>query len=182
MVEHGVSLARAPKCLQLDQCRRAGALSEYIMQPYEPAEEGADAAAGARRGRRAPFSTPNCRSGKVDLGPATRCSSIDVAPSHAFAKEEVERFTFRARRGRPTATLRYTRSLALRGDRGGSRIEIRPEEVPRFHPQPGPVAAGPDAQGGAERVCALTAVRERRAASARPRPRGAAVASCAAPR
>ena len=150
MVEQGVSLARALYAFNSTNAEGWGLYSEYIMQPYEPAE-GQLLTLQLRllRAARA-FLDPELQSGAVTPARAYEVLEKDVVLSHAFAKEEVERFTFRSPGQANSYFYGYTRLLgAAQGSRGQARQEVRPEEVPRLHPQPGPAAAGADAQGGA---------------------------------
>ena len=114
MVEHGVSLARALYALNSTNAEGWGLYSEYIMQPYEPAE-GQLLTLQLRllRAARA-FLDPELQSGKVTPAQAYEVLEKDVMLSHAFAKEEVERFTFRAPGQANSYFYGYTRLLALR--------------------------------------------------------------------
>ena len=114
MVEHGVSLARALYAFNSTNAEGWGLYSEYIMQPYEPAE-GQLLTLQLRllRAARA-FLDPELQSGKVTPAQAYEVLEKDVMLSHAFAKEEVERFTFRAPGQANSYFYGYTRLLALR--------------------------------------------------------------------
>jgi uncharacterized protein (DUF885 family) len=114
MVEQGVSLARALYAFNSTNAEGWGLYSEYIMQPYEPAE-GQLLTLQLRllRAARA-FLDPELQSGKVSPERAYEVLEKDVMLSHAFAKEEVERFTFRSPGQANSYFYGYTRLLALR--------------------------------------------------------------------
>jgi uncharacterized protein (DUF885 family) len=114
MVEHGVSLARAHYAFNSTNAEGWGLYSEYIMQPYEPLE-GQLMTLQLRllRAARA-FLDPELQSGATTPGQAYGVLEKDVMLSHAFAKEEVERFTYRAPGQANSYFYGYTRLLALR--------------------------------------------------------------------
>jgi uncharacterized protein (DUF885 family) len=114
MVEHGVSLARAYYAFNSTNAEGWGLYSEYIMQPYEPLE-GQLMTLQLRllRAARA-FLDPELQSGATTPGQAYAVLEKDVMLSHAFAKEEVERFTYRAPGQANSYFYGYTRLLALR--------------------------------------------------------------------
>lgn len=114
MVEHGVSLARALYAFNSTNAEGWGLYSEYIMQPYEPAE-GQLCTLQLRllRAARA-ILDPELQSGKVTPEQAYQMLENDVVLSHAFAKEEVERFTYRAPGQANSYFYGYTRLLDLR--------------------------------------------------------------------
>jgi uncharacterized protein (DUF885 family) len=114
MVEQGVSLARAHYAFNSTNAEGWGLYSEYIMQPYEPAE-GQLMTLQLRllRAARA-FLDPELQSGKVTQEQAYAVLEKDVMLSHAFAKEEVERFTYRAPGQANSYFYGYTRLLSLR--------------------------------------------------------------------
>jgi hypothetical protein len=116
MVEHGVSLARALFAFNSTNAEGWGLYSEYIMQPYEPLE-GQLLTLQLRllRAARA-FLDPELQSGKVTPAQAYDVLEKDVVISHAFAKEEVERFTFRAPGQANSYFYGFTRLLSLRKD------------------------------------------------------------------
>src|SRR5271169_6446668 len=96
MVEHGISLARVLYAFNSTNVEGWGLYAEYMMQPYEPAE-GQLLTLQLRllRAARA-FLDPELQSGKLTPEQAYAVLEKDVVLSHAFAKEEVERFTFRS--------------------------------------------------------------------------------------
>jgi uncharacterized protein (DUF885 family) len=114
MVEHGVSLARALYAFNSTNAEGWGLYSEYIMQPYEPVE-GQLLTLQLRllRAARA-FLDPELQSGSVTPAQAYAVLEKDVVLSHAFAKEEVERFTYRSPGQANSYFYGYTRLLALR--------------------------------------------------------------------
>ncbi len=114
MVEEGVSLARALYAFNSTNAEGWGLYSEYIMQPYEP-KEGQLLTLQLRllRAARA-FLDPELQSGAVTPAQAYEVLEKDVVLSHAFAKEEVERFTYRSPGQANSYFYGYTRLLALR--------------------------------------------------------------------
>lgn len=114
MVEHGVSLARALYAFNSTNAEGWGLYAEYIMQPYEPAE-GQLLTLQLRllRAARA-FLDPELQSGQVTTSQAYDVLEHDVMLSPAFAKEEVERFTYRSPGQANSYFYGYTRLLALR--------------------------------------------------------------------
>jgi hypothetical protein len=114
MLEQGVSLARARYAINSTNAEGWGLYSEYIMQPYEPAE-GQLLTLQSRllRAARA-FLDPELQSGKVTPAQAYEVLEKDVMLSHAFAKEEVERFTFQSPGQANSYFYGYTRLLSLR--------------------------------------------------------------------
>ncbi len=114
MVEHGVSLARALYAFNSTNAEGWGLYSEYVMQPYEPVE-GQLLTLQLRllRAARA-FLDPELQSGATTPEQAYAVLEKDVMLSHAFAKEEVERFTYRAPGQANSYFYGYTRLLSLR--------------------------------------------------------------------
>jgi hypothetical protein len=119
MIEHGVSVARAKYAFNSTNAEGWGLYSEYIMQPYEPAE-GQLLTLQLRllRAARA-FLDPELQSGAVTTARAYEVLEKDVMLSHAFATEEVERFTFRAPGQANSYFYGYTRLLSLRKETEG---------------------------------------------------------------
>jgi uncharacterized protein (DUF885 family) len=116
MLEHGISLARAQFAFNSTNVEGWGLYAEYIMQPYEP-DEGQLLTLQLRllRAARA-FLDPELQSGKATPDGAYRVLEKDVVLSHAFAKEEVERFTYRMPGQANSYFYGYTKLLALRKD------------------------------------------------------------------
>jgi len=114
MVETGVSLARAIYAGNSTNTEGWGLYAEYIMQPFEPAE-GQLMTLQLRllRDARA-FLDPELQSGKITPQQAYDVLEKDVVLSHAFAKEEVERFTYRMPGQANSYFYGYTRLLQLR--------------------------------------------------------------------
>jgi uncharacterized protein DUF885 len=114
MVEHGVSLARALYAFNSTNAEGWGLYAEYIMQPYEPVE-GQLLTLQLRllRAARA-FLDPELQSGAATQAQAYSVLEKDVMLSHAFAKEEVERFTFRSPGQANSYFYGYMRLLSLR--------------------------------------------------------------------
>jgi uncharacterized protein (DUF885 family) len=116
MVEHGVSLARALFAFNSTNVEGWGLYAEYIMKPFMPLD-GQLMSLNLRllRAARA-FLDPELQSGKVTPEEAYRVLERDVVLSHAFATEEVERFTFRSPGQANSYFYGYTRLLELRKD------------------------------------------------------------------
>jgi Bacterial protein of unknown function (DUF885) len=114
MVEQGVSLARALYAFNSTNAEGWGLYSEYIMQPYEPVE-GQLLTLQLRllRAARA-FLDPELQSGASTREHAYEVLEKDVVLSHAFATEEVERYTYRAPGQANSYFYGYTRLLDLR--------------------------------------------------------------------
>jgi hypothetical protein len=116
MVEHGVSLARALFAFNSTNVEGWGLYAEYIMQPYEP-PEGQLLTLQLRllRAARA-FLDPELQSGAITPAQAYYVLEKDVMLSHAFAREEVERFTYRSPGQANSYFYGYTKLLSLRHD------------------------------------------------------------------
>jgi uncharacterized protein (DUF885 family) len=114
MVENGTSIARAQYAFNSTNAEGWGLYSEYLIEPYMPLE-GQLMSLDLRllRAARA-FLDPELQSGKVTPEDAYRVLQDDVVLSHAFATEEVERFTFRAPGQANSYFYGYTRLLELR--------------------------------------------------------------------
>jgi hypothetical protein len=114
MVEHGTSIARAQYAFNSTNAEGWGLYSEYLIEPYMP-PEGQLMSLDLRllRAARA-FLDPELQAGKLKPEDAYRVLQTDVVLSHAFATEEVERFTFRAPGQANSYFYGYTRLLALR--------------------------------------------------------------------
>ncbi len=116
MLEHGVSLARVRFAFNSTNVEGWGLYSEFIMKPYMPLE-GQLVSLEYRllRAARA-FLDPELQSGKLQPEDAFRVLEKDVVLSHAFAEEEVERFTYRMPGQANSYFYGYTKLLALRKD------------------------------------------------------------------
>ena len=116
MVEHGVSLARVEYAFNSTNVEGWGLYSEYLIRPYMPLE-GQLVSLDYRllRAARA-FLDPELQAGKIQPADAYRVLEQDVVQSHAFAQEEVERYTYRAPGQANSYFYGYTKLLALRQD------------------------------------------------------------------
>ena len=116
MVEKGVSLARALYAFNSTNVEGWGLYAEWMMQPYEPTD-GQLMTLQLRllRAARA-FLDPELQSGKVTPQDAYKVLESDVCLSHAFATEEVERFTYRMPGQANSYFYGYTNLLQLRKD------------------------------------------------------------------
>jgi uncharacterized protein (DUF885 family) len=116
MLEHGVSLARVRYAFNSTNVEGWGLYSEYIIRPFMPLE-GQLVSLDYRllRAARA-FLDPELQSGKVTPADAYRVLEQDVVQSHAFAQEEVERYTYRAPGQANSYFYGYTKLIQLRKD------------------------------------------------------------------
>lgn len=114
MVEHGVSVARARYAFNSTNVEGWGLYSEYLIKPYMPLE-GQLVSLDYRllRAARA-FLDPELQMGKIQAAEAFRILQEEVVQSHAFAEEEVERYTYRAPGQANSYFYGYTKLLALR--------------------------------------------------------------------
>ena len=116
MVEKGVSLTRALYAFNSTNVEGWGLYSEWMMQPYEPLD-GQLITLQLRMLRAArAFLDPELESGKVTPEDAYKVLEHDVCLSHAFAQEEVERFTYRLPGQANSYFYGYTKLLQLRKD------------------------------------------------------------------
>jgi uncharacterized protein (DUF885 family) len=114
MLEHGVSLTRAKFAFNSTNVEGWGLYAEYLIEPYMP-PEGQLISLDLRLQRAArAFLDPELQSGKIQPQDAYRVMEKDVVLSHAFAKEEVERFTYRAPGQANSYFYGYTKLLSLR--------------------------------------------------------------------
>jgi uncharacterized protein (DUF885 family) len=116
MLEHGVSVVRARFAFNSTNVEGWGLYSEYLIKPYMP-PEGQLVSLDYRllRAARA-FLDPELQSGKITTADAYRVLQDDVVSSHAFAQEEVERYTYRAPGQANSYFYGYTKLIALRED------------------------------------------------------------------
>jgi len=114
MVEHGVSLARVLYAFNSTNVEGWGLYSEAIIKPYMPLE-GQLVSLDYRllRAARA-FLDPELQAGKIQPAEAYRVLEQDVVQSHAFAQEEVERFTYRMPGQANSYFYGFTRLIGLR--------------------------------------------------------------------
>ena len=116
MLEHGVSLARALYAFNSTNVEGWGLYSEWMMEPFEPAD-GKLLTLQLRllRAARA-FLDPELEAGKIKPEDAYKVLENDVVLSHAFASEEVERFTYRMPGQANSYFYGYVKLLQLRKD------------------------------------------------------------------
>jgi len=131
MVEHGVSLARILYAFNSTNTDGWGLYSEWLMQPYEPAD-GQLITLQLRllRAARA-FLDSELSSGKTTPDQATRLLENDVVLSPAYARQEVSQFASRPPGQANSYFFAYTTMLQLRKDTEaalGSKFNAR-----RFH-------------------------------------------------
>lgn len=116
MLEHGTSLARVRYAFNSTNVEGWGLYSEYLIKPYMPAE-GQLISLDLRLQRAArAFLDPELQAGKIRPEDAYRVMEHDVVLSHAFAQEEVERFTYRMPGQANSYFYGYTKLIALRKD------------------------------------------------------------------
>ncbi len=114
MLEHGVSLARVRYAFNSTNVEGWGLYAEYLMRPYMP-PEGQLISLDYRLMRAArAFLDPELQAGKIQPEEAYRVLEKDVVQSHAFAQEEVERYTYRAPGQANSYFYGYTKLIALR--------------------------------------------------------------------
>jgi len=116
MLEHGVSLARVRYAFNSTNVEGWGLYSEYLIRPYMP-PEGQLVSLDYRLMRAArAFLDPELQAGKIQPADAFRVLEHDVVQSHAFAEEEVERYTYRSPGQANSYFYGYTKLIALRKD------------------------------------------------------------------
>ena len=116
MVEEGVSQARALYAFNSTNVEGWGLYSEYITRPYMPVE-GQLVSLDYRllRAARA-FLDPELQAGTITQEQALDLLMTDVVQSHAFAKQEVERYTLNAPGQANSYFYGFTKMIALRKD------------------------------------------------------------------
>jgi uncharacterized protein (DUF885 family) len=114
MVEEGVSQARALYAFNSTNVEGWGLYSEYITLPYMPVE-GQLVSLDYRllRAARA-FLDPELQAGTITQEQALNLLMKDVVQSHAFAQEEVERYTLNAPGQANSYFYGFTKMIALR--------------------------------------------------------------------
>jgi uncharacterized protein (DUF885 family) len=116
MLEHGVSLARVRYAFNSTNVEGWGLYSEWLIKPYMPLEgQLISLQLRLQRAARA-FLDPELQAGKIKPEEAFHVLEHDVCLSHAFAEEEVERFTYRAPGQANSYFYGYTKLIALRED------------------------------------------------------------------
>src|SRR5580704_12143838 len=114
MLEHGVSLARVRYAFNSTNVEVLGLYSEYLIRPLMP-PEGQLVSLDYRLMRAArAFLDPELQAGKIQPAAAFRVLAQDVVQSHAFAEEEVERYTYRSPGQANSYFYGYTKLIALR--------------------------------------------------------------------
>jgi uncharacterized protein (DUF885 family) len=114
MLERGVSLARVRFALNSTNTEGWGLYAEYIMQPFEPAEaQLVTLQSRLLRDARA-FLDPELQSGQITTVQAFEVLTEDVVLSHAFATEEIERYTLQNPGQAVSYFYGYTQLLSLR--------------------------------------------------------------------
>jgi len=114
MLEHGVSLARVRYAFNSTNVEGWGLYSEYIIKPYMPLDGQLISLEGRLLRAARAFIDPELQQGKMTPDDAYRILEHDVVLSHAFAEEEVERFTYRAPGQANSYFYGYTRLIELR--------------------------------------------------------------------
>jgi hypothetical protein len=131
LVERGVSTARAIYAFNSTNVEGWGLYSEYITLPFMPPEgKLISLQLRLQRAVRA-FIDPELQGGKWTFDSAWAFVEKEVGLSHAFAKSEIERYTFRAPGQATSYFYGYTRLLELRKEvegKLGSRFDQQ-----RFH-------------------------------------------------
>jgi hypothetical protein len=114
MVEHGVSRARALYAFNSTNVEGWGLYAEYITKPYMPLEgQLISLQFRLQRAARA-FLDPELQSGKIKPEDAMRVLTEDVNLSVPYAKQEVERYTFRSPGQANSYFYGFTKLLELR--------------------------------------------------------------------
>jgi Bacterial protein of unknown function (DUF885) len=114
MLERGVSLARVRYAFNSTNVEGWGLYSESIIEPYMPLE-GQLVSLDYRLMRAArAFLDPELQAGIIQPPDAYRVLEQDVVQSHAFAEEEVERYTYRSPGQANSYFYGYTKIIALR--------------------------------------------------------------------
>lgn len=116
MVEEGVSQARALYAFNSTNVEGWGLYSEYITLPYMPVD-GQLISLDYRllRAARA-FLDPELQAGTITPQQAMNVLMNDVVASHAFAQQEVERYTLRAPGQANSYFYGFTKMISLRKD------------------------------------------------------------------
>ncbi|MDX1984884.1 MAG: DUF885 domain-containing protein [Bryobacteraceae bacterium] len=131
MVEAGVSTARAVFAFNSTNVEGWGLYAEAFTRPYMPAEGQLISLQFLLARAARAFLDPELQLGKVTADQARRVLMEDVVLSEAMARQEVERYTFRAPGQATSYYYGYRRLIALREDVEralGAKFESR-----RFH-------------------------------------------------
>jgi hypothetical protein len=114
LIERGISTARAIYAFNSTNVEGWGLYSEYIMLPYMPLEGRLiSLQLRLQRAVRA-FIDPELQAGKWTFDSAWAYLEKEVGLSHAFAKSEIERYTFRAPGQATSYFYGYSRLIELR--------------------------------------------------------------------
>jgi uncharacterized protein (DUF885 family) len=131
LVERGISTARAIYAFNSTNVEGWGLYSEYIMLPFMPLEgKLISLQLRLQRAVRA-FIDPELQAGKWTFDSARAYLEKEVGLSPAFAKSEVERYTFRSPGQATSYFYGYTRLLELRKDLE-QKLQAR-FDAQRFH-------------------------------------------------
>jgi uncharacterized protein (DUF885 family) len=116
MLDHGMSLARVRYAFNSTNVEGWGLYSEWLIKPYMPLEgQLISLQLRLERAARA-FLDPELQAGKIKPEDAFRILEQDVVLSHAFAEEEVERYTYRSPGQANSYFYGFTKLIALRND------------------------------------------------------------------
>lgn len=114
MLEHGVSIARVQYAFNSTNVEGWGLYAEDLIKPYMP-PEGQLVSLDYRLFRAARmFLDPELQMGKIQPADAYRVLEQDVVQSHAFAQQEVERYTYRSPGQANSYYYGYSKLIALR--------------------------------------------------------------------
>ena len=116
MVESGVSTARALFSFNSTNVEGWGLYAERIVQPFMPAEGQLIALQNRLMRAARAFLDPELQSGKITPEQAFKVLREDVVLSEAMARQEVDRYTFRAPGQATSYFYGYTRLMELRTD------------------------------------------------------------------
>ena len=153
MVERGVSLARSVFAFNSVNVEGWALYAEAETKPFEPLD-GQLFALQARLQRAArAILDPMINLGRISKERAMEVLTEEVVLSPAYARQEVDRYTFRAPGQATQLLLRLHQAHGTaRGNRDRARQEIQPPGVQRFRDRPGPAAADAAARSGAEGI------------------------------
>jgi uncharacterized protein (DUF885 family) len=153
MVEEGVSSARALYAFNSTNVEGWALYSEYITLPFMPTE-GQLVSLDYRllRAARA-FLDPELQAGTITQQQALDILMKDVVASHAFATQEVERYTLRAPGQANSYFYGFIKMISLRKDTEKAMGQNLINSISRFHPVAGNTAAGINQAGCHGRAC-----------------------------
>jgi len=116
MVEEGVSKARALYAFNSTNVEGWGLYAEYVIRPYMPPEGKLVSLDYLLLRAARAFLDPELQAGTITSAQAFKVLTDDVVQSHAFAQEEVERFTLKAPGQANSYFYGFTKMIALRKD------------------------------------------------------------------